>query len=84
MIFVKVMGPVDPARDIETLNEDIESEFVDDSEYDGSEQPLSLCFDPEVSIPGLNPLDSGSEDYRFSTGQLSFFLSLIYIVLGYK
>lgn len=67
------MGPVDPARDIETLNEDIESEFVDDSEYDGSEQPLSLCFDPEVSIPGLNPLDSGSEDYRFSTGQLIFF-----------
>lgn len=63
-----MLGPVDPARDIETLNEDIESEFVDDSECDVSEQPLSLNFDQNSSINGLNPLDSGSEDYRFSTG----------------
>lgn len=67
-----VMGPIDPIRDIETLNEDIESEFVDDSECDISEQPLSLCFDHDTSIPGLNHLDSGSEDYRFSTGKKMF------------
>ena len=61
-----MMGPVDPARDIETLNEDIESEFVDDSECD---QPLSINFDNmNHSIPCLNPLDSGSDDYRFNTG----------------
>lgn len=62
------MGPVDPIRDIETLKEDIESEYVEDSECDVSEQPLSLNYDHHSSIPGLNPLDSGSEDYRFSTG----------------
>lgn len=62
------MGPVDPMRDIETLNEDIESEYVDDSECDQSEQPLSLTFDQNLSMQGLNPLDSGSEDYRFNTG----------------
>jgi protocadherin Fat 1/2/3 len=66
-----ILGPVDPARDIETLNEDLESEFVDDSECDQSEQPLSLGFDQNTSIPCLNPLDSGSEDYRFNTGELS-------------
>ncbi len=65
---------MDPVRDIDTLNEeDIESEFVDDSEYEGSEQQ-SLAFDHSTSIPVLNPLDSGSEDYRFSTGK--------WIVLG--
>ncbi|XP_055629293.1 fat-like cadherin-related tumor suppressor homolog isoform X5 [Toxorhynchites rutilus septentrionalis] len=62
-----ILGPVDPARDIETLNEDNESEFVDDSECDQSEQPLSLGFEENTSIPCLNPLDSGSEDYRFNT-----------------
>lgn len=62
-----ILGPVDPARDIETLNEDNESEFVDDSECDQSEQPLSLGFEQNTSIPCLNPLDSGSEDYRFNT-----------------
>lgn len=66
--FIQDFGPVDPIRDIETLNED-ESEFVDDSECDVSEQPLSLNFDPHSSISRLNPLDSGSEDYRFSTGE---------------
>lgn len=67
------MGPVDPVRDIETLKEDIESEFVE-SECDQSEQPLSINFDCNIgesqSIPCLNPLDSGSEDYRFNTGKL--------------
>lgn len=54
-------------RDIETLNEeDMESEFVDESEYEGSEQQ-SLAFDHNSSIPMINPLDSGSEDYRFSS-----------------
>ena len=59
---------VDPVRDIETLNEDIESEFPDDSECDRSEQPLSINFDQSMTY--LNPLDSGSEDYRFNTGAL--------------
>jgi protocadherin Fat 1/2/3 len=63
------MGPVDPARDIETLNEDIESEYVDDSECDQSEKPLSLGMSQSISIQNLNPLDSGSEDYRFNTGK---------------
>ncbi|XP_055595283.1 fat-like cadherin-related tumor suppressor homolog isoform X3 [Uranotaenia lowii] len=62
-----ILGPVDPARDIETLNEDNESELIDDSECDQSEQPLSLGFEQNTSIPCLNPLDSGSEDYRFNT-----------------
>ncbi|XP_035790783.1 fat-like cadherin-related tumor suppressor homolog isoform X2 [Anopheles albimanus] len=62
-----ILGPVDSTRDIETLNEDNESEFVDDSECDQSEQPLSLGFEQNTSIPCLNPLDSGSEDYRFNT-----------------
>ncbi|XP_058123843.1 fat-like cadherin-related tumor suppressor homolog [Anopheles ziemanni] len=62
-----ILGPVDSTRDIETLNEDNESEFVDDSECDQSEQPLSLGFEQNSSISCLNPLDSGSEDYRFNT-----------------
>lgn len=60
------MGPVDPARDIETLNED-ESEYVEDSECDQSEQPLSLGFANDTAS-SIGVLDSGSEDYRFNTG----------------
>lgn len=60
------MGPVDPARDIETLNED-ESEYVEDSECDQSEQPLSLGF-PNDTASSIGAIDSGSEDYRFNTG----------------
>lgn len=63
------LGPVDPSRDIETLNEETESEFVNDSEFEGSEKPRSIAFDPLSSIPVLNPLDSGSEEYRFSTAE---------------
>jgi len=42
-----VLGPIDPARDIETLNEDQESEYVGDSECgteydDGSGSPSLL------------------------------------------
>jgi hypothetical protein len=42
--FTTVLGPIDPARDIETLNEDQESEYVGDSECgteydDGSGSP---------------------------------------------
>ena len=63
-----VLGPIDPARDIETLNEEeLESECVPDSEYEGSEQQ-SVVFDHNTSIPILNPLESESEDYRFSSG----------------
>lgn len=72
---------MDPARDIETLNEDNESEFVDDSECDQSEQPLSLGFEQNTSIPCLNPLDSGSEDYRFNTGERLLIRYLTKLVL---
>jgi len=75
------LGPVDPARDIETLNEELESDFVGESECDGSEQQLSFAYDADTSIPGLNQLDSGSEDYRFSTGNFFYlihFLSFIH------
>lgn len=67
-----IAGPVDPARDIDTLNEDdLESEFMVDSEYEGSEQQ-SLAFDANnTSLPVLNVLDGGCEDYRFSTGKKS-------------
>lgn len=58
-------GPImDPTRDIETLNENMEMDFPDES--DRSEQPLSITFD--TSMTYFNPLDSGSEDYRFNTG----------------
>lgn len=58
-------GPcMDPTRDIETLNENMELDFPDES--DRSEQPLSITFD--TSMTYFNPLDSGSEDYRFNTG----------------
>lgn len=61
---------MDPSRDIETLNENIELDFPDDSECDRSEQPLSINFDQSMTY--LNPLDSGSDaDYRFNTGKHS-------------
>lgn len=60
---------MDPTRDIETLNENIELDFPDMSECDRSEQPLSINFDQSMTY--LNPLDSGSEDYRFNTGEPS-------------
>ncbi|XP_055855772.1 fat-like cadherin-related tumor suppressor homolog isoform X2 [Episyrphus balteatus] len=61
------LGPVDPVRDIETLNEDIESEYVEESESECSEKPLSMSFETHTPISGLNLLDSGSEEYRFNT-----------------
>ncbi|KAK6637236.1 hypothetical protein RUM44_007650 [Polyplax serrata] len=54
-VLPPVMGPVDPARDIDTLNEDVESEYVGDSEC-GTEFNYS---------DRLNALDSGTDDYRF-------------------
>lgn len=51
------LGPLDPRRDIETLNEDLESEFMADSE--GDRHTVS---------PSLNALDSGNEEFRFATG----------------
>lgn len=50
-------GPVDPSRDIETLNEDLESECLADSECE-----------PHAVSPSLNALDSGNEEFRFTTG----------------
>lgn len=61
------MGPVDSSRDIETLNE-AESEYEAESECDQSEQPLSIGFQNDTAS-SINPMDSGSEDYRFNTGK---------------
>lgn len=58
-----VLGHLDPRRDIETLNEDNESEF-------GANTELSRCLSPS-----LNALDSGNEEYRFTTG-IETFMSL--------
>ncbi|XP_068085238.1 fat-like cadherin-related tumor suppressor homolog [Anabrus simplex] len=55
-----VLGPIDPARDIETLNEDQESEYVGDSEC-GTEYPDS------PNLQSCNMLDSGGEEYHFNT-----------------
>ncbi|KAF5307382.1 hypothetical protein FQR65_LT07099 [Abscondita terminalis] len=49
-------GPIDPRRDIETLNEDLESECLADSECE-----------PHIISPSLNALDSGNEEFRFTT-----------------
>lgn len=51
---------MDPARDIDTLNEDVESEYVGDSEC-GTE------FNYSDGGARLNALDSGGEDYRFQS-----------------
>ncbi|XP_058804510.1 fat-like cadherin-related tumor suppressor homolog isoform X2 [Phymastichus coffea] len=57
-------GPIDPTRDIETLIEDQESEYIGDSECgtDLSERYTS-------SKGGLNPLDSGSEEYKYKSSE---------------
>jgi protocadherin Fat 1/2/3 len=60
-----VLGPLDPHRDIETLNEDAESEFMADSECD-----------PHGASPSLNALDSGNEEFRFTTGTCPKFFIL--------
>lgn len=49
------MGPHDYHRGIGTLNEDIESEYLQDSDTDHR--------------TNLNVLDSGNEDYPFTTGK---------------
>lgn len=59
------MGPVDSHRDIETLNEDLESEFNADSECE-----------PHTVSPNLNALNSGNEEFRFTTGNCFFILLL--------
>lgn len=48
----------DVHRDVETLNEDLESEF--NADIDSS--------DNRGVSPNLNALDSGNENYRFTTG----------------
>ncbi|KAL3276606.1 hypothetical protein HHI36_011978 [Cryptolaemus montrouzieri] len=48
-----MMGPLDSHRGISTLNEDIESEYLPESDLD--------------QRTNLNVLDSGNEDYHFTT-----------------
>lgn len=62
------MGPIDSSRDIETLNEDLESEYVADSENEPCpSSPRS------IGVSGLNALDSvggpNDETYNFTTGK---------------
>lgn len=76
-----VLGPLDPHRDIETLNED-ESEFM----ADGSDSdPTTTATTHRRHSPSLNALDSGNEEYRFTTGTDQFFqfTSLISIHFSY-
>lgn len=88
-VMMESFGTImDPSRDIETLNENIELDFPDDSDCDRSEQPLSINFDH--SLMCLNPLDSGSDaDYRFAAGKIfsfqsSFTFKIIFIELQLK
>ncbi|XP_076376857.1 FAT atypical cadherin kugelei isoform X4 [Megalopta genalis] len=61
-----VHGSVDPARDIETLNEDQESEYVGDSECGTEFSEQYHC--PETQR--LNPLDSGGEgEYKYKSSE---------------
>ncbi|XP_014600494.1 PREDICTED: fat-like cadherin-related tumor suppressor homolog isoform X3 [Polistes canadensis] len=56
-------GPIDQTRDIETLNEDQESEYVGDSEC-GTE--FSERYHHCTETQRLNPLDSGGEgEYKY-------------------
>lgn len=60
--MVTVHGSVDPARDIETLNEDQESEYVGDSECGTEFSEQYQCAETQR----LNPLDSGGEgEYKY-------------------
>lgn len=67
----------DPSQDAAAVTEDeIETEF-NDSEC----ERRSIAFTNNSSIPtSLNPLDSGSDDYRFASGKLFFFLRMFFSV----
>ncbi|KAJ8866041.1 hypothetical protein PR048_033565, partial [Dryococelus australis] len=58
-------GPVDPLRDIETLNEDQECEYIGDSEC-GTEFSDGHYPDSPY-LRSCNAVDSGGEEYRFNT-----------------
>lgn len=58
--------PLDPHRDIETLNED-ESEFMADGSSESD--PTTTTTTHRRLSPSLNALDSGNEEYRFTTGR---------------
>lgn len=76
MMFIVPQG-VDPARDIDTLNEELEySDYVrTDSELENFERANlnSNRFNNAESINCLGHLESGSEDYRFDKGGLHGF-----------
>lgn len=68
-------GPmIDPVRDIDTLNEDLETTTSDQmgsnsefENFDTSRRPIQ--FANSDSINCLSRLDSGSEDYQYNTGE---------------
>lgn len=53
-------------NDSDITEEEIETEY-NDSEFEGGEL-RSIDYGVNSSIPTLNPLDSGSDDYRFASG----------------
>lgn len=53
-------------NDANITEEEIETEY-NDSEFEGGEL-RSVDFDVNSSIPTSNPLDSSSDDYRFTSG----------------
>lgn len=67
MDFLQIGTAVD--CDVVTATEDeIETEY-NDSEFEGSER-RSVAFTANSSNPpSLNPLDSSSDDYRFTSGK---------------
>lgn len=52
-----ILGPLDLRRDIQALEEDLERDFMADSEGER-----------HTASPSLNALDSGNEEFRFATG----------------
>ncbi|XP_014488108.1 PREDICTED: fat-like cadherin-related tumor suppressor homolog [Dinoponera quadriceps] len=61
-----IHGPIDPTRDIETLNEDQESEYVGDSECGTEFSEQYHCAETQR----LNPLDSGCEgEYKYKSSE---------------
>lgn len=69
-------------KNMQNNHEDHETEIIEHSDFEENKHH-SMLFDPHSSTPTLNPLDSGSEDYRFSTGIMKI-KNFIFMVLSKK
>ncbi|XP_049837416.1 fat-like cadherin-related tumor suppressor homolog isoform X3 [Schistocerca gregaria] len=63
ILTTAVNGPVDPVRDIETLNEDQESEYIGDSECGTEFEESQYPDSPSLNINNI--LDNSREEYSF-------------------